>query len=187
MSPDQLAAKGWQAQRHTLTTAQAYLWGLLVALPFVLLAGGMYRAFLLRRAVLLDHTGLIPLAVLAVSLPLHEGLHGLGWRAAGRLGKGGVAFLFRRGLPLCACREVLPVKAYLAGVLLPFFVLGGGSFLFLLLCPGTVSVLAAMVNLILPGADLVIACQVLRSQAPLIADSPDQAGFVGFVPASPES
>ena len=90
--------------------------------------------------------------------------------------------MFRGGLPLCACRAVLPAKAYLAGTLLPFLVLGGGSFLFLLLCPGTVSVLAALVNLMLPGADLALAWQVLRSEAAFIAECPDQAGFTALTP-----
>lgn len=98
------------------------------------------------------------------------------------VGRGQVRFLFRGGLPLCACRAVLPAKAYLAGTLLPFLVLGGGSFLFLLLCPGTVSVLAALVNLMLPGADLALAWQVLRSEAAFIADCPDQAGFTALTP-----
>ena len=89
-------------------------------------------------------------------------------------------FLFRGGLPLCACRALLP--AYLAGTLLPFLVLGGCSFLFLLLCPGTVSVLAALVNLMLPGADLALAWQVLRSETAFIADCPDQAGFTALTP-----
>lgn len=177
---EKLQAEGWRPTPCTLTTAQTYLWGTLFALPFLLLAGGLYRVFLLERAVLLDHTGLVLLGVIAVSLPLHEALHGLGWKLAGRLGRGEVRFLLRGGLPLCACRAVLPVRAYLAGVLLPFAVLGGGSLLFMVLCPGTVSVLAALVNLTLPGADLLLAFRLLKSNAVLVADSPDQAGFIGL-------
>lgn len=82
---------------------------------------------------------------------------------------------------MCACQAILPTKAYLAGTLLPFFILGVGSFLFLFLCPGTVSVLTAFVNLMLPGADLAISWRVLRSEAALIADNPDGAGFIGLV------
>ena len=200
MTLESLTAQGWQAKRHTLTTSQTYLWGTLFALPFILLAGGMYRMFLFDRAVLLDHTGLILLAVIIVSVPLHEALHGFGWKLAGRLHKGDVTFFLRSGIPMCACRTILPTKAYLIGTLLPFFILGGGSFLFLFLCPGTISVLTALVNLMLPGADpgtisvltalvnlmlpgadLAISWRVLRSEAELIADNPDGAGFIGLV------
>ena len=181
MNLEAFTAQGWRAQRHTLTAAQTYLWGSLSALPFVLLAGGLYRMLLFRRAVLLEHTGLILLAVIVISVPLHEALHGLGWKLAGRLQKGDVAFFLRGGIPMCACRTVLPAKAYLIGTLLPFLVLGGGSFLLLFLFPGTVSVLEALVNLMLPGADLAISWRVLKSEAALIADSPDGAGFIGLV------
>ena len=181
MNLEAFTARGWRAQRHTLTAAQTYLWGSLSALPFVLLAGGLYRMLLFRRAVLLEHTGLILLTVIVISVPLHEALHGLGWKLAGRLQKGDVAFFLRGGIPMCACRTVLPAKAYLIGTLLPFLVLGGGSFLLLFLFPGTVSVLAALVNLMLPGADLEISWRVLKSEAALIADSPDGAGFIGLV------
>lgn len=178
--PAVLQAPGWRAKRYAMTTTQTYLRGIVFALPFVLLAGGIYRVLLLHRAVLLDHTNLILLAVLAASVPLHEALHGLGWKLAGRLPKGSVTFCVHGGIPMCACRAILPVKAYLAGALLPFFALGGGSFLLLLTYPGTVSVLTALVNLMLPGADLAIAWRVLRSGADLIADDPDQAGFIAL-------
>ena len=136
---------------------------------------------LLHRAVLLDRTGLILLAVIIVSVPLHEALHGFGWKLAGRLHKGDVTFFLRSGIPMCACRTILSTKDYLIGTLLPFFILGGGSFLFLFLCPGTISVLTALVNLMLPGADLAISWRVLRSEAALIADNPEGAGFIGLV------
>ena len=53
--------------------------------------------------------------------------------------------------------------------------------MFLFLYPGTLSVLTALVNLMLPGADLAISWRVLRSEAALIADNPDGAGFIGLV------
>ena len=108
--------------------------------------------FVSGRAVLLDHTGIVLLAAAAVSLPVHEALHGLGWKLGGRLGRGQVSLIFRHGMPMCTCRAVLPVRAYLTGTLLPFIVLGGGSFIYLVACPGTVSLLTALVNLTLPGA-----------------------------------
>ena len=81
---------------------------------------------------------------------------------------------------MCSCRTVLPTKAYLAGVLLPFLVLGGGSIVSLIVYPGTISMLTAVVNLLLPGTDLLIAWKILRSGAAKIADSPNQNGFIGL-------
>ena len=78
-----LTEEGWRSRDYTLTSKQTYIWGTLIALPFVALAGGLYRVFLLDEAVLLDHTSLILLAVIVVSLPVHEILHGLGWALTG--------------------------------------------------------------------------------------------------------
>lgn len=175
-----LEENGWQARTYTMNSRQTYLQGILFALPFLFLAGGMYRTFLLERAVLLDCTGIVLLAAAAVSLPVHEALHGLGWKLGGRLGREQVSLIFRHGMPMCTCRVVLPVRAYLTGTLLPFIVLGGGSFIYLVACPGTVSLLTALVNLTLPGADLAIAYKVLRSGAGMVADSPKEAGFVAL-------
>lgn len=177
---DRLTEEGWFIRDYTLTSKQTYIWGTLIALPFVTLAGGLYRVFLLNRAVLLNHTSLILLAIMVVSLPVHELLHGLGWALAGRLEMDQINFLLQHGMPMCTCRAVLSTKAYLTGVLLPFLVLGGGSVVFLIVYPGTVSVLTALVNLLLPGADLLIAWKILRSGASRIADSPNQAGFVAL-------
>lgn len=177
---DGLRADGWQVRKCTLTGKQVYLWGVLFALPFLFLAGGMYRTFLLHRAVLLDHTGILLLFAAAVSLPIHEGLHSLGWKLSGRLKKEDTVFLLCHGLPMCPCKAILSAKAYLIGVFLPFLVLGGGSLLFLILYPGTISLLTALVNLTLPGADLVIAYEILRSGAALVADSPECPGFIGL-------
>lgn len=177
---EQFTKEGWLSRDYTLTNKQAYIWGTLIALPFVALAGGLYRVFLLDRAVLTDYSSLILLVVIVVSLPLHELFHGLGWALAGQLEKDKIKFLFQHGMPMCSCRAVLSTKAYLTGVLLPFLVLGGGSIVFLIIYPGTISVLAALVNLLLPGADLLIAWKILRSGATKIADNPNQAGFVGL-------
>lgn len=175
-----LQENGWQTRTYAMNSRQTYLQGILFALPFLFLAGGMYRTFLLERAVLLDHTGIVLLAAAAVSLPVHEALHGLGWKLGGRLGREQVSLIFRHGMPMCTCRVVLPVRAYLTGTLLPFIVLGGGSFIYLVACPGTVSLLTTLVNLTLPGADLAIAYKVLRSGADMVADSPKEAGFVAL-------
>lgn len=108
---------------YTDRQAGLYL-GTLMALPFVVFAGGLYRVFLLHRAILLSHTSLILLAVIVVSVPVHELLHGLGWKLAGRLEKDKIKFLFQHGMPMCACRAVLSARDYLIGVSLPFLVLG---------------------------------------------------------------
>ena len=72
-------------------------------------------------------------------------------------------------------------RQYLAGVLAPFLVLGLGSAIFLLIYPGTISVVTMMVNFVAAGADLMIAVSVCRQPNDvLIADHPSQAGYVAY-------
>lgn len=177
-------SQGWKQKEHIMTNAQAQIKGFFFALPFLLLAGGLYRVFLLPRAVLLDLQGmtitLILAGVLILCCPLHEALHGLGWAGFSPKEWGAVAFQVKGFMPMCSCKAVLSVTRYLAGVLLPLLVLGGGSLVFLLIYPGTVSLITAMVNFYMAGADVAIAFAVLRSNAHLVADAPDAAGFIAL-------
>lgn len=175
-----LAADGWHYQQYTFSCRQMYIWGTLIVLPFLTFAGGVYRVFLLNRAVQMNHIGIILLIVIVVSLPLHELLHGLGWKLAGRLENDKIKFRFCHGIPLCVCQAVLSMKHYLIGLLLPFFTLGGGCMVFLMVYPGTISILAVFVNLLLPGADLLTSWRILCSGATKIANNPNQDGFIGL-------
>ena len=73
---------------------------------------------------------------------------------------------------------------YLIGVLLPFIFLGGGSIIFLFVYPGTISILTMAVNIVLAGADVLIAAKVLREKNVLIADHPTEAGYIAFYKSS---
>ncbi len=83
-------------------------------------------------------------------------------------------------MPSCACTAPLGRGQYIAGVLAPFVLLGGGSVVFMFVYPGTVSVLTMLVNFLLAGADLLIAFSAMRERGSLIADHPTQAGYAAF-------
>ena len=65
-------------------------------------------------------------------------------------------------------------------MLTPFVVLGFGSVCFIFIYPGTVSFLTMVVNFVSAGADLIIACNVLKERDVLIADHPKEAGYIAF-------
>lgn len=67
------------------------------------------------------------------------------------------------------------------GVLFPIIVLGTVSFIFLIVYPGTISLLTIITNLVLAGADLLIAWNVLHeNKDTLISDHPTKAGYVSY-------
>lgn len=179
-----LREQGYQEKDVTITSGKAIVLGVLYAFPFVMVFGLLYRLLLMDRAHLLEVSGpsfyVLFLVIIAVSVVLHELLHGAGWAAASGRGWNVVRFNINAMMPSCACKAALEKKAYLFGVLAPFIVLGFGSVLFIFLYPGTVSLLTMMVNFISAGADLVIALHILRERASLIADHPTKAGYIAF-------
>lgn len=177
-----LHEKGYQEKDVTITSGKAMFFGTLCALPFVIVFGLLYRFLLIERAFLLEVNGIafyvMFIAIIAVSVVIHELLHGIGWAVASGKGWNVVQFNINAMMPSCACKAVLAKRAYLAGVLTPFIVLGFGSVLFIYIYPGTVSLLTMMVNFISAGADLMIASQVLKERDGLIADHPTEAGYI---------
>lgn len=179
-----LLEKGYQEKDVTITSGKAMVLGALYGLPFVIVFGLWYRFFLIERAYLLEVSGIafyvLFIAIIAVSVVIHELLHGIGWAVASGKGWNAVRFNINAMMPSCACKAVLKKRAYLAGVLAPFTVLGGGSVLFIFIYPGTVSLLTMMVNFISAGADLMIAFQALKERDGFIADHPTEAGYIAF-------
>lgn len=181
---EQLGKNGYHAKDVTISSGKAMALGVLYALPFVVIFGLLYRFWLIERAHLLDVGGLsfyiLFIAIIAVSVVVHELLHGLGWAIASGKGWNIVRFNINAMMPSCACKAALKKEAYLTGVLTPFVVLGLGSVLFVLIYPGTLSLLTMIVNFIAAGADLIIAVNVLKEGDSLIADHPTQAGYIAF-------
>ena len=180
----QLHEQGYRKKDVTITSGKAMILGVLYALPFVIVFGLLYRFFLIKRAHLLEVSGLsfyiLFIAIIAISVVIHELLHGVGWAVASGKGWNVVRFNMNAMMPSCACKVALEKKAYLFGVLTPFAVLGFGSVCFIFIYPGTVSFLTMVVNFVSAGADLMIACNVLKERDVLIADHPKEAGYIAF-------
>lgn len=180
----QLHENGYKDKDVTISSGKAMGLGLLYALPFVVIFGLLYRFLLIERAHLSEVGGLsfyiMFIVIIAVSVVIHELLHGIGWAFSSGKGWNVVRFNINAMMPSCACKVALKKKQYLIGVLTPFVILGLGSVLFVFIYPGTISLLTMMVNFIAAGADLVIALNVLKEQDSLIVDHPTEAGYVTF-------
>ena len=180
----ELKARGYREKDVTISSGKATVLGVVFSVPFIVMIGLLYRLVLNERAHLSEIEGLsfysLFIAILVVSVVVHELLHGVGWAIASGKGWNAVRFNINAMMPSCACKVALEKKTYLIGVLAPFVVLGSGSILFVLVYPGTVSLLTMMVHFVAAGADLLIALHVLREGACLIADHPTQAGYIAF-------
>ena len=181
----QLSMDGYKEKDVTITSGKAMVFGILYALPFVLILGLIYRFSLIERAHLTETGGIMFyitfIIIIAVSVAIHELLHGVGWSISSGRGWGIIRFNIGAMMPSCACEGIMGKKQYLLGVLMPFMVLGAGSIIFLFVYPGTISILTMAVNFIAAGADLIIAFNVFKEeQTVLIADHPTEAGYIVF-------
>lgn len=179
-----LKASGFRKKDVTIPPGKAMVLGIVYALPFIITLGFLYRFILIERAHLSEVGGLsfyiMFITIIAISVVIHELLHGIGWAISSGEGWKVVRFNINALMPSCACKVALKKQAYLIGVLAPFSVLGSGSILFVFVYPGTVSLLTLMVNFIAAGADLLIAFSVLREGNCLIAYHPTKAGYIAF-------
>lgn len=180
----ELKAGGYREKDVTIPPGKATVLGVVFSLPFIVIIGLIYRSVLIERAHLSEIEGfsfyIMFIAIIAISVVVHELLHGIGWAISSGKGWKVVRFNISAMMPSCACKVALEKKAYLIGVLAPFVVLGLGSILFVFVYPGTVSLLTMMVNFVAAGADLLIALHVLREENCFIADHPTEAGYIAF-------
>lgn len=185
MQEKQLVEKGYSKKDVTLSSGKATILGLLYALPLVVVSVLCYRFLLFDRVKFSGTVGIsfyaMFIAIIVVSVVIHEVLHGIGWIVSSGKGWGIVRFNISALTPSCACRVPLHKKAYLIGVLTPITVLGIFCILFLFIYPSDISFLTAIVNFIAAGADLVIASNVLKEKDVLIVDHPTEPGYIAYV------
>lgn len=112
----ELQEAGYLEQNITFSSTRAITLGLLCALPFVALWGVIYRLFLIDRAQLSDAEGMafyiMVLVIVAVSVFVHELLHGLGWAIFGKKGWTAIHFNISALMPTCTCQAALTKRSF---------------------------------------------------------------------------
>ena len=181
---ENLNKAGSKEKNVTISSKKATVFGGISVLPLVVIFAVIYRLALVERAHLTELSGpgfyITLVAIITISIVVHELLHGVGWALSSGKGWNIVRFNISGFMPSCACKMALSKGKYLFGVLFPFIVLGGGSILFLFVYPGTVSILTMAVNIVAAGADVLIAMKVIKEKNVLIADHPMEAGYIAF-------
>lgn len=177
-----LRAQGRTQADCTFGALAANVFGMLAALPF---AGAAVAAYFLcapafRALFSVFAWDFFALAgMLLVSLPVHEGLHGLFWAAANRSFRGIRFGVMREFLtPYCACEAPMHSAAYVCGTLAPFVFLGLGlsaagiaAGYWALLCAGVFNIFCA-------GADILVSARALGGG--VLLDHPERCGFYRF-------
>lgn len=179
-----LAGEGYREQSCVISVAKANVCALLVTAPFIALFALLYWLRWQGSQALSPRVEnmLLLAALLFLTIPIHELLHGLGWSLGCRRGWRSIGFgiMWSSLTPYCHCREPLGRRPYLVGVLTPFLALGVGISLASLFIQSWLLLLLGLLNLLMAGGDLTIALLLIRHPRALILDHPSECGFVAF-------
>lgn len=180
---EKLRERGYSGQEHIISIVRANVMALVTAGPFALVAAAVY--FVCNRAVQFDFTvsgSLLFLALLIVSIVVHEALHGLFWSFFCPQGLKSVRFgvMWESLTPYCHCTEPLNMAGYLTGALAPFFILGWGISIAGIISGSVMLIALGATNLLAAGGDTTMAIMVVRSKGQVFLDHPDQCGFIAY-------
>ncbi|MDO4541896.1 MAG: DUF3267 domain-containing protein [Bacillota bacterium] len=180
-----LLVAGYREEKNTITVQRANAMALVTAAPFALALLVIY--FIAWQELKLHITigGLtLFLAAIFLSIPVHEGIHGLTWLCfcQGRFSSIGFGIMWDTFTPYCHCREPLNFWGYILGGLMPFLVLGlGVGILGIILKSGGLLWLGIF-NILCAGGDTTICLFLRKYRRCLILDHPKECGFVAFIP-----
>lgn len=140
--------------------------GAFFALPLMLLVFGLYHGYLIPHRVDVSIQGterpVLLIAIIIVSVFLHEVIHGIGWLFFGKGRACRIVFQRKGFLLVCKCRSFLGTSHYLAGRLLPLWTMGTAGIIGLFICPGTCSLAGAEFIFYLSGMDIAEAFSILK-------------------------
>jgi hypothetical protein len=126
---------------------------------------------------------LIFVVLVAISIIVHEGLHGFAfWFMSGVRWKDDVSFGMDWSTlsPYCHAKKPMRKLRAIIAVLLPTLILGFGLFAIAMITGNTIIFYLSAFNIIAGGGDIVYAGMLLRHSAQLVLDSPNSVGFAAL-------
>lgn len=183
-----LQAEGYTAKDCTISVLRANVMAFVTAGPFVVIAVALYLSKWAGDTFSLTANlpgMLLFLAMLAVSIPMHEGLHGAAWSLVAKNGWRSIRFGVMRPsyTPYCHCKEPLGFFGYLFGALMPFAVLGVGTLVIAYLTGSAFFLAASAINLLAAGGDTTLVLMMLPYTKAQFLDHPFACGFTAFTKA----
>ena len=185
----ELETQGYHAEDATVSIVKANILAFVVTLPFVLVFCILFHVFHPDSPIYAAVNGpwrfYLLVGLLAVSIPIHEGFHGLGWVTSCQKKWKSIQFgvMWDSFTPYCHCREPLTVGQYYFGLLLPCTMLGWIPCLLAVIFGSSFWLIFGLIGILFAGGDLTIGCVIFKyfGKDVKILDHPDQCGAVAFV------
>lgn len=178
-----LLSQGYEEHCGTISIIKANVMAMMIAGPIAILAFIIY--FNTWESISFDggiQDFLLFYLVILLSVPIHEGIHGLTWLLFCKEGRKSIHFgiMWKYLTPYCHCSEPLVFSSYIIGGLMPFFMLGIASFLISLMVKSPLLLAISMLNILAAGGDLTIAFMLFPHRKAKILDHPTECGFLAY-------
>lgn len=173
---------GYTEHIGTIAVIKANIMALLTAGPFAVAAVLIY-GFYWDWTLQINWTdAVLCLICIPLSIPVHEGIHGLTWGLFCKNGFKSIRFgVMKESLtPYCHCMEPLSFASYLLGGLMPFLILGVGLFIISLLGQSVMLLGLSFFSMLAAGGDTTIVWMLIPYRDAKIIDHPTDCGFVAF-------
>ena len=181
----ELEQQGYRCENATVSILKANLMVFATSLPICIVLGVLFGLVNDSAGIQKNKTAWLLFTLsLLLSVPVHEGLHGLGWVRGCKNGWKSIRFgvMWSSLTPYCNCREEMSVGQYYTGLLMPVTVLG--------MLPSIAGIVTGspglmgfgLLNILLAGGDLSIALVIRKyiGKTALLLDHPSECGCLAF-------
>ena len=187
-----LEAEGYHAENATVSIVKANVMAFVIAVPFFAVFLILFSVLHSVNAIFEGVNGLLRsfllLGAIGLSIPIHEGFHGLGWVMFCKDKRQSIQFgmMWESLTPYCHCREPLSVGQYYIGLLLPCTILGWIPCIAAVISGSGFWLAFGLFSILLAGGDLTIACIIAKylGKDVKILDHPNECGAVAFTRAA---
>ena len=180
---EKLLKQGYKDYIKTMSVFKINLMAFVTAGPFALIA--LIICLIVWGEISFEYNlggNLALLALLILSIPVHEFLHGITWCVLCKRKWKSIKFgiMWDSLTPYCHCKEPLSYGSYMLGCLMPFFLLGIGVTCVGIIYHNLLILLIGILNILSAGGDTTIAYMSIKYRKCIIIDHPTECGFIAF-------
>lgn len=182
---EKLTAEGYKPNHITLSALAGNVFGLLIAIPFIIPFVLLY--FALGKEFSLDIMGFwIAYVIFLASIVVHELIHGITWAFFAENGWKSISFgiIMEYLTPYCSCNQPMKKKQIIIGALMPTIILGFLLGIIAIFTGSSIVFFVAMMSILGGGGDLLMTLKLLMYKSPskdvLFIDHPYELGTAVF-------
>jgi len=182
---EQLTADGYKTKLLTVTVAEANIYAVVAALPFIFPLIVLY--FVVGNELSIESlTFLLAYIIFIIMIVVHELIHGITWACFAKDGWKSISFGFvvEYLTPYCSCNQPMKKAQIIIGALMPTLILGFLPGVIAIVIGSPLLLIVAVLMILGGGGDLLIIFKLLRYKSDakdvLFIDHPYEVGTAVF-------